>query len=66
MIIDMVCVCGAGLVVEADDDSDQTTAAWMLINRFANAHVACGFVTSLNNDKDIRHNKSANLHIKEQ
>ena len=42
MVFDMVCSCGASLNVESDKDH---TLSWLIINRFLEAHVKCGFVT---------------------
>ena len=46
MVVDLVCSCGAGMVVEVDDE-DNMTGAWMLVHRFGNAHVKCGYMTRL-------------------
>lgn len=46
MFAEMVCVCGATLQLDVDDDFP----AWLLTNRFAEAHVKCGFVTPLPSD----------------
>lgn len=45
MQFDMVCVCGAGFQLDIMDD-DNMLGAWLLIHRFTNAHVKCGFMTA--------------------
>jgi hypothetical protein len=54
MYVDLACGrCDSGLTLESEDES----ATWMLINRFANAHNECGFMTrtfSEFNDESIQ------------
>lgn len=47
MIFDMVCNCGAALQVESDDYLE---GVWLLITRFTDAHVKCGYMTELTRD----------------
>lgn len=46
MFAEMVCLCGATLQLDVDDD----IPAWLLTNRFVEAHVKCGFVSPLVSD----------------
>jgi len=47
MHVDMTCgYCEATLSLGSEEES----AVWMLVHRFANAHVPCGFVTSIVTD----------------
>lgn len=46
MFAEMVCVCGATFQLDVDDD----IPAWLLVNRFAEAHVGCGYITPLSSD----------------
>ena len=41
MFAEMVCLCGATFQLDVEDDFP----GWFLTNRFAEAHVRCGFVT---------------------
>ena len=43
MYVDLQCGgCEGHMLVESDDNDG---GMWMLVHRFSNAHVACGFVT---------------------
>jgi hypothetical protein len=47
MHVDMTCgYCEGSLSLSSEEES----AVWMLVHRFANAHVPCGFVTSIVTD----------------
>jgi hypothetical protein len=43
MVVDMVCACGAAIQIEIDEEN---FSAWLLIQRFTDAHVSCGYMTS--------------------
>lgn len=43
---DMVCSCGAGLQINVDDEN-LMTSAMVFLNRFADAHAKCGFMTQM-------------------
>lgn len=45
MIFDMSCTCNASLSIEIDDDDN--TVAWLVINRFLEAHIKCGYVVPI-------------------
>jgi hypothetical protein len=45
MFFEMSCSCSAALQIEVD--SHKEDAAWLLVNRFTVAHVACGYMTPL-------------------
>jgi hypothetical protein len=51
MLFDMVCSCGAAIQIDVEPTEDDNSV-WLLINRFVNAHVKCGFMTPLRTDKD--------------
>lgn len=40
--VEMSCACGAQFSLDTEQNED---AIWMLILRFANAHVECGYMT---------------------
>jgi len=44
MLFDMSCSCTAALSIEIDKND---TVAWMIINRFLEAHIKCGYVTPI-------------------
>lgn len=44
----MVCKCMATLQVDGKGNEDAT---WLLINRFASAHVPCGYMSPVVEDK---------------
>jgi len=46
MDISLECGCGASLSMTDVDEPEEKERAWFLWDRFANAHVECGFVTS--------------------
>lgn len=43
MHVEMVCSCEGSLILETDEDSE---SVWLLVFRFANAHVGCGYMTA--------------------
>ena len=44
MYVEMVCgACES--YFNCDADSDEASAVWMMMHRFANAHVDCGYMT---------------------
>jgi hypothetical protein len=45
MFFEMVCQCNATLQIDVEKNREE--AAWLLVSRFSNAHVACGFITPL-------------------
>jgi len=45
MFFEMVCQCTATLQIDAEKSKEE--AAWLLVSRFCNAHVACGYITPL-------------------
>lgn len=45
MFAEVTCKCDCSFQVDAGDDADDVTNAWALVNRFADAHVACGYMT---------------------
>lgn len=45
MFIEVSCQCSAMIQLEVDKNKEE--AAWLMLNRFANAHVQCGFVSPL-------------------
>jgi hypothetical protein len=45
MYFDMICSCSASFHIELEVDSEE--AVWLLVNRFINAHVECGFMTPI-------------------
>jgi hypothetical protein len=47
----MVCLCGAAIQIEVSNE-DQYNAVWVLIHRYVNAHVSCGFVARLPEKED--------------
>lgn len=50
MFLDMSCQCGAGIQMDGINEN------FMLLygTRFADSHVACGYITPLNTDKPER------------
>lgn len=49
MYVEMVCgQCES--YFNCDADSDETSAVWMMMHRFANAHVECGYMTKMVQD----------------
>lgn len=51
MFVEMTCgACDAHFQVDAEDND---TAMWLLINRYVNAHVACGYMTAVETDNTI-------------
>jgi hypothetical protein len=53
MFVEMVCVCGASLQIDGDDDYP----SWLFASRFAEAHVKCGFITPIASDTPEKTNK---------
>lgn len=45
MFIELSCSCSAAIQIDVEKSREE--AAWLLINRFANAHVSCGFISPL-------------------
>jgi len=45
MFIEMTCSCTAAIQVELKEH--QETMGLILVNRFSNAHVGCGFMTEV-------------------
>lgn len=64
MDFDLVCSCGAGIRLEVIDD-DYMLGAWLLIHRFTNAHVSCGFMTSAEAET-LKQNKSLEVREKNE
>lgn len=62
MQVDMVCVCGAALLASAEDSYDWVM---LLVTRFTDAHVSCGYLTPLVTD-DTATSKSLGIDVKEQ
>lgn len=58
MTYDMVCLCGASLHINSDAMDDRS---WMFVDRFANAHVKCGFIMPAYEDQP---ETTKNLNIK--
>ena len=54
MQFDMVCACGAALTMDIFDE-DNMLGGWMLVHRFTNAHVSCGYMTT-HETEEIRRN----------
>lgn len=51
MYVEMVCgSCESYFNVDADPDD--TSPVWMMMHRFANAHVECGYMTRVVQDDD--------------
>lgn len=51
MYVEMVCgACES--YFNCDADSDESSAVWMFMHRFANAHVDCGYMTKVVQDED--------------
>jgi hypothetical protein len=50
MTFDLQCLCGALFHVTAEEMDDRL---WLLIQRFTNAHVTCGFMTAVAEDKIV-------------
>jgi len=48
MYFEMSCSCSAS--INLDLGKDKEDAAWLLANRFVNAHAVCGFVSPLNEE----------------
>lgn len=46
MYVEMTCSCGAHFQLDVDEDFQ----GWLLLNRFVEAHVKCGYVTPLASD----------------
>ena len=60
MHFDMVCACGAALqVISASEEQD--TYIHLLISRFTNAHVKCGFMTEFPEETQTRTFKDINI-----
>lgn len=51
MFIEMTCSCTAS--VQVDMPEDKETMGLVLVNRFTNAHVSCGFMTELREEKPM-------------
>jgi hypothetical protein len=43
MHVEMTCNCEATLILETEES---TESVWLLVFRFANAHVSCGYMTT--------------------
>lgn len=51
MYVEMVCgACES--YFNCDADSDEASAVWMMMHRFANAHVDCGYMTRVVQEDD--------------
>jgi len=49
MFFEMMCSCSASLQIDVDGPRED--AAWLLLTRFSEAHVDCGYVTQLVKEK---------------
>lgn len=49
MFVQMVCSCESELSVDTEDNQN---SLWFLVFRFANAHVACGYMTDGTSDDE--------------
>lgn len=47
---EMTCTCSAYLNIDTDTDDD---AAWLMIHRFSQAHVRCGFIMPAFGESEI-------------
>jgi hypothetical protein len=45
MFVELMCSCSAAITVDLEKGRED--AGWLLVNRFTNAHVACGLVSPL-------------------
>ena len=52
MLFDMVCSCGSAIQISVEAGEDDNTV-WLLINRFVNAHVKCGFMTEIKTESSM-------------
>lgn len=52
MFFEVACSCSASLAL--DTSKDKEDASWLLINRFINAHTACGLMTPLPDSTQTR------------
>jgi len=43
--IELSCSCSAAIQIDVEKSREE--AAWLFVNRFANAHVSCGFILPL-------------------
>jgi hypothetical protein len=43
MHVEMICSCEGTLIMETEDS---TESVWLLVFRFANAHISCGYMTT--------------------
>lgn len=51
MYVEMVCgACES--YFNCDADAEEGSAVWMMMHRFANAHVDCGYMTRLGQEDD--------------
>ena len=52
MFVEMACACEASLSIDAESEEP----VWFLVFRFANQHVACGYMTAAqsNDDEPVR------------
>lgn len=48
MRVEMLCACEASFSL----DSDQEDTAWFMVFRFANQHVACGYMTAASTEDE--------------
>jgi hypothetical protein len=49
MFVEMTCACTASIQVELKEH--QETMGLILVNRFTNAHVDCGFMSSVSEER---------------
>ena len=57
MYIEMVCgACESYFNCDVDDD--EANALWMMMHRFANAHVECGYMTRIAQEDDPESSES--------
>lgn len=49
MFFEMMCSCTATLSLDVAEDND--TLGWVMIHRFASAHINCGYMTPMTTDE---------------
>lgn len=49
MHVEMTCACEASFCI----DAEQEETVWFLVFRFANQHVACGYMTSASTEDEV-------------
>lgn len=52
MYVEMVCG-NCESFFNCDADADESSAMWMMMHRFANAHVACGYMTPVSAEGEV-------------